>query len=313
MNFNDASPDAAMSFLISQRTHIEPQLYEVRYPGVTYDQRINVDTSAPDWAPIVAVQTADMRGELQFAGPNSNDDNRADVGYGLGQHQIQTGRLGYGYTLEEISQAMLMGRDLSSDKARATMRLMEQGLNKLAYLGNDSAEYEGLLNNSNVPVSEAPDTIANLAAAATDVGGAQAIVQFMQGAVNQVYVDQTRTTFFPTEIMLPPSQRATLASTILPFGGNMTLLQYLQANLDVGGQTVAITSEISLEGAGADGGDRMMVYTRDYEAAKFHLPMGPRFLEPYRDSGTSWFIPGLTRTGGTEIRVPQAHAYFDGV
>lgn len=309
----DASPEAAMSFLISQRTHIEPQLYEIRYPGVTYDQVIPVDTSAPEWAPIVAVQSADYRGELQFAGPNSNDDNRADVAYALGTHPIQTGRLGYGYSLEEIQQAMLMGRDLSTDKARATMRVFEQGLNRLAYLGNDSAGYEGLFSSSVVPSDTTASTIAQLAAAATDVAGAQAIVQFFQEHLNTVYVTQTRTTFFPTHILLPPAQRAILASTILPFGGNMTILNYLEANLDVGGGRVVIQAEISLEGAGAGGDDRMMIYTRDMETTKFHLPMGPRFLDPYRDSGTSWFIPGLTRTGGTEIRVPSAHLYIDGV
>lgn len=309
----DASPEAAMSFLVTQRTHIEPQLYEIKYPDVTYAEILPVDTSAPEWAPIVAVQSADIRGELEFAGPNSNDDNRADVGYAFGTQPIQTARLGYGYSLEEIQQAMLMGRDLSADKARATMRIFEQGLNKLAYLGNSAAGYEGLLNNSSVPSDNPGTTIASLIAAATDVAGAQAIITFFQGALNTVYVDQTNTTFMPTHILLPPEQYTSLASTIVPFGGNLTMLNYLEQNLLSGRQRVQIIPEISLRGAGAGSTDRMMVYTRTMEAAKFHLPMGPRFLDPYRDSGTSWFIPGLTRTGGTEIRVPAAHTYIDGV
>lgn len=310
----DANPEAAMSFLVSQRTHIEPGLYEIRYPGVTYDQIIPVDTSAPEWAPIVAVQSADSRGELKFTGPNSNDPNRADVGYNLGTHPIKDAQIGYGYSLTELNQALLMGRNLSDDKARATMRIMEQGLNKLAYLGNAEAGYEGLFTNNTVSTDSAPGTISALAAAATDVAGAQAIVQFLQGALNKVYVTQTRTTFMPTHILMPPAQRQILASTILPFGGNMTLLNYLETNLDGGNNgRVQIVADLSLEGIGADDTDRMMVYTRDMETAKFHLPMAPRFLDPYRDSATSWFIPGMTRTGGVEIRIPGAHTYFDGV
>lgn len=310
----DANPAEAMSFLITQRTHIEPQLYEIRYPGVTYDQIIPVDTSAPDWTPIVAVQSADARGELKFTGPNSNDSNRADVGYALGTHPIQDAQLGYGYSLTELNQALLMGRNLSDDKARATMRIMEQGLNKLAYLGNDEAGYEGLFNNSSVSVDDAPDTIANLAAAATDVAGAQAIVQFFQEALNKVYVTQTRTTWMPTHILIPPAQRQLLSSTILPFGGNMTLLNYLETNLDGGNNgRVSIVGDISLEGAGAEDADRMAVYTRDIEAVKFHLPMSSRFLQPYQDSGTSWFIPGMVRTGGSEVRIPATMTYYDGV
>jgi len=313
-NTFDAGPAAAMSFLISQRTHIETKVYETKYPDVTYAELIPVDTSAPEWAPIVAVASVDARGELAFVGPNSNDINRADVGYKLGTHPVQTAALGYGYSLEEINQARLMGMNLSADKAAAAMRIAEQGLNKLAYLGNAEAGYQGLFNTSTVSVAAAGSTIAALVAGATDVAGAQAVVTFFQQRIDVVYVTNTNTTFAPTHILLPPAQRNALASAILPFGGNMTLLQYLEANL-VSGRSgrVQFVPDLSLKGAGAAGVDRMMVYTRSEETVKFHLPMGFNFQAAYQDSALSWFIPGILRTGGTEIRVPKAHAYFDGV
>ena len=135
-----------------------------------------------------------------------------------------------------------------------------------------------------------------------------------QQRIDVVYVTNTNTTFAPTHILLPPAQRNLLSSAILPFGGNMTLLQYLEANL-VSGRSgrVQFVPDLSLKGAGAGGVDRMMVYTRSEETAKFHLPMGFNFQAPYQDTALSWFIPGILRTGGTEIRVPKAHAYFDGV
>lgn len=310
----DASPAAAMSFLLTQRTHIEPQVYAIKYPDVTYQDVIPVDTSAPEWAPIVAVASVDARGELAFLGPNSNDINRADVGYKMGTHPVQTAALGYGYTIEELNQARLMGANLSADKASAARRIAEQGLNKLAYLGNAEAGYQGLFNNSNVTATSAGSTIAALVAAATDVAGAQAVVTFFQQAIDAVYVTNTNTTFAPTHILLPPAQRNLLASAILPFGGNMTLLAYLEANL-VSGRSgrVQFLPDLSLKGAGAGGTDRMMVYTKSMETAKFHLPMGFNFRDPYQDTALSWFIPGILRTGGTEIRVPKAHMYYDGV
>lgn len=310
----DASPAAAMSFLLSQRTHIETQVYETKYPDVTYAELIPVDTSAPEWAPIVAVASVDARGELAFVGPQSNDINRADVGYKMGTHPVQTAALGYGYSLEEINQARMMGMNLSADKASAAMRIAEQGLNKLAYLGNADAGYDGLFNTPSVPVAAAGSTIAALVAGATDVAGAQAVVTFFQQCIDRVYLDNTNTTYAPTHILLPPAQRNMLASAILPFGGNMTLLQYLEMNL-VSGRSgkVQFVPDLSLKGAGAAKADRMMVYTRSMETAKFHLPMGFNFQAPYQDGPLSWFIPGILRTGGTEIRVPKAHAYFDGV
>lgn len=313
-NTFDAGPSAAMSFLISQRTHIETKVYETKYPDVTYAELIPVDTSAPDWAPIVAVASVDARGELAFVGPNSNDVNRADIGYKLGTHPVNIAAIGYGYSLEELNQARLMNMNLSADKAAAAMRIAEQGLNKLAYLGNAASGYEGLFNTSSVVATAAGSTIAALVAAATDVAGAQAIVTFFQQRIDVVYVTNTNTTFAPTHILLPTAQRNLLGSAILPFGGNMTLLQYLEMNL-ISGRSgkVQFVPDISLKGAGAAGVDRMMIYTRSEETVKFHLPMGFNFQMPYQDSALSWFIPGILRTGGTEIRVPKAHAYFDGV
>lgn len=313
-NAFDASPESAMSFLISQRAHIEPKVYETKYPDVTYSELIPVDSSAPEWAPIVAVASVDARGELAFVGPNSNDINRADVGYKLGTHPVQTAALGYGYSLEEINQARLMNANLSADKASAAMRIAEQGLNKLAYRGNKAAGYEGLFNYSSVGVTAAGSTIAALVAGATDVAGAQAVVTFFQTAIDEVYETNTNTTFAPTHILLPPKQRNLLSSAILPFGGNLTLLRYLEENLISGrAGKVRFVPELSLKGAGAGGVDRMMVYTQSMETAKFHLPMGFRFQNLYQDSALSWFVPGIVRTGGTEIRVPKAHQYRDGV
>lgn len=310
----DSSPEAAMSFLVSQRTHIEQAVYNIRYPDVTFQDIIPVDTSAPEWAPIVAVASVDARGELAFIGPESNDINRADIGYKLGTHPVKTAALGYGFTLEEINQARLMNANLPSDKALAADRLAQQGLNKLAYLGNAAAGYVGLFNNPAVGVSAAGSTIASLVASATDIAGAQAIVTFFQKAIDEVYLTNTNTTFAPTHILLPPAQRNLLSSAILPFGGNMTLLNYLTENL-VSGRTgrVQFVPELSLKGAGAGGSDRMMVYTQSMETAKFHLPMGFRFTAAYQDTALSWFIPGILRTGGSEIRVPKAHQYRDGV
>ncbi|AUR84331.1 protein of unknown function DUF2184 [Vibrio phage 1.054.O._10N.261.52.A1] len=317
INGFDSSPEAAMSFMQTQRTYVEQGLYEKRYPGVDYMENIFVDSSAPEWAPIIAVDAVDIRGELAFSGPNSNDINAAEIGYSRGTTDVQSAQLGYRYSLEELNEAMYMNRNLSQDRADAVNRLVEQGINKLAYLGNTSAGKVGLFNdtgNGRIPVSTAAGTIASMIAAATDIAGAQAIVTFFQSAVNKVYVDQTNTTFMPTDILIPVSQYTSLASAILPFGGNMTLLNYLEANLVTGkGGRITISPNINLKGVGASDSDRMMVYTKDETVSKFHLPMGFRFGEIFRESPNSFFVPGMLRTGGTDNRVPNAHHYIDGV
>ena len=310
----DSSPAAAMSFMQTQRTHVETGLYEKRYPDVDYMENIFVDTSAPDWAPIIAVDSMDVRGELAFLGPNSNDINVAEVGYDRANKNMHTSALGYRYSLQELNEAQFMQRNLPQDRAAAVIKVVEQGLNKLAYMGNGAAKMEGLFNTTGVPTSTATGTLASLIAGATDIAGAQAVVTFFQDGINKVYVDQTNTTFLPTDIFLPASQYLALASAILPFGGNMTLLQYLETNLVTGKNSrVSISPNINLKGAGASNKDRMVIYTKDNDIVKFHLPMSFRFENIFRESPTSFLVPGMLRTGGTDIRVKKSMHYVDGV
>ena len=310
----DESSEAAMSFMQTQRTHVETGLYVKRYPDVDYMENIFVDTSAPDWAAIIAADSMDARGELAFLGPNSNDMNVVEVGYGRANKNIHTSALGYRYSIVEINEARYARRNLTQDRAAAVIKIVEQGLNKLAYVGNGAAKMEGLFNTTGVPTSTATGTLASLIAGATDIAGAQAIVTFFQNGINKVYVDQTNTTFSPTDIFLPTPQYLALASAILPFGGNMTLLQYLEANLVTGGNSrVSISPNINLKGTGASNKDRMVIYTKDNNIVKFHLPMPFRFLNIRNDSITSFIVPGMLRTGGTDIRVKNSMHYVDGV
>jgi hypothetical protein len=64
--------------------------------------------------------------------------------------------IGYGYTLEELGQAMMIpGLNLSADRATAARRAYEEFVDDVALRGNDEKNLEGLINNSAVAVSTA--------------------------------------------------------------------------------------------------------------------------------------------------------------
>lgn len=68
-----------------------------------------------------------------------------------------------------------------------------------------------------------------------------------------------------------------------------------------------------LNTAGGGGTARMIAYRRDPEVLRFHLPMPHQFLPPFQKSSMTWEVAGIMRTGGTEIRLPKAVAYVDGI
>lgn len=308
VNTVDASPAQALGFLVNQKAYIEPQVYQQKYPDLKYGSLIFVDTSAPDWAASVIVRSMDMKGELQFLGPNSEDVKAATTGYAQGAHALKTAALGYGYSIEEIGQAMFMGVNLDAERAMGTRRLVEQGLNKLALLGNSDADFEGLFNTSSISRETATSTIQALING-VGANGVQPIVTFFKSAINKVYVENTNTVYKPTNVTLTPEEYELLDSTIIPNGSNETVMQFLIRNL----RTVAIGDDVNLLGQGASSTNRMVVHTNNREAAKFHMNMPLRFLEPATADNLNFFVPAIVRTGGTEIRIPKTMHYVDGI
>lgn len=317
-NMFDMSPTAAMGFLIQQAAHLEQKVYEKKYPQYKYTQLVPLDDSAPDWVDVVAFQAADARGELQLLGPNSTDIPTVDVATSIGFHQIKTAALGYTYTLEEIGRAQLYDMPLEARKAQAVRDVTERGLNKIYLWGQKVGE--GLYTSPNVTREVAPATLKALVADIPNKG-TQPIIDFFGNAYNQVYLDNTNTVFRPTDFVLPPAQMQLLMRTMLSThnASNYTLLQFLRENFP----DMTFTDDILLSTDVKDDNgqpeetpledDRMVVYCKDMEVVKGHDVMPLQFLAPATADNVNFKVPALTRTGGTEIRVPGAFHYIDGV
>ncbi|RTQ01292.1 DUF2184 domain-containing protein [Enterobacter sp. WCHEn045836] len=314
----DTSPTAALGFLMQQAAHLEAKVYEKKYPQYKYDKLVPLDASAPDWTDVVAFQTTDARGELQLLGPNSTDVPTVDIAMGVGHHQIKTAALGYTYTLEEIGRAQLYGEPLDARKATAVRDVTERGLNKIYLWGRLVGE--GLYTSKNVTRELAKTTLKDLVAAIPEKG-TQPIIDFFGHAYNQVYLTNTNTVFRPTDFVLPPEQMQLLMRTMLSThnASNYTLLMFLQENF----RDMTFTDDIMLSTDVKDDqgqpeetpldDDRLVVYCRDMEVVKGHDTMPLQFLAPATTDNVHFKVPAIMRTGGTEIRVPGALHYIDGV
>jgi len=85
------------------------------------------------------------------------------------------------------------------------------------------------------------------------------------------------------------------------------VLEYLRKNnvyTAETGQALDIQPLRELATASQDGGGRMVVYRRDPEVLRFHLPMPRRVLQPRSIMGFETGI--IARTGGTEVRLTAA-------
>lgn len=305
----DTSPAAALSFLQQQAAHIEAEVYRLEYPQFKYTDLVPLDSSAPDWTKVVMFRAIDARGELKVFGPNSTDVPTADIAASQGFHEVKTAALGYTYTIEELGFAMLNNVNLDGEKAQAVRDLTEQGLNRIYLLGHDDIG-EGLYTSPQVATDSAAGTLQSLVDGIA-TNGAQPLLDFFGQAYNSVYLGNTNTVHRPNTIALPPQAYQLLMRTLLSTqnASNVTALQFLTQNFP----DVTFIDDILLNGVGAGGSDRMVIYKRDPRVVKGHDVMPLRFMAPATADNINFKVPALVRTGGTEWRIPAAAQYIDGV
>jgi hypothetical protein len=116
-------------------------------------------------------------------------------------------------------------------------------------------------------------------------------------------------------LRLPPAAFRYIATKRLGAGdGYITALEYLRKNNVYTAETnqpLDIQPLRELAKASQNGGGRMVVYRKDEEVLRFHLPMPRRALQPRQKSIMGFETGLIARTGGTEWRTPGAAAYGD--
>lgn len=170
--------------------------------------------------------------------------------------------------------------------------------------------WTGLINDPSVPASNV---------AATGTGSATAwanktpdvISKDIWDAVNAVEV-QTKEAHTATTVALPTAKLRYIEQTRMTDGSGR-IIDFIRGDNAAGGRTIEFTNIRELAGSGASGTDRMMAYDRSRQVAQFHLPGDHTFLEPRRAHDMTYSVGGIMNVGGTEIRLPQAVVYRDGI
>ncbi|AFO47213.1 major capsid family protein [Pseudomonas putida] len=325
MRTMDAQAQAQLGFLVGNLTYIEQEVLRQPYAEIMYPRILAVDTSAPDYTESIGFKVLDYKGEPAPIGDLSHDFPVAEIGSKIGGVDVVQAGLGYFYTQIEVGKAMEMANaqgfggaiNYLAEKPIATRTLTEQWLDRVAFVGDarwPSLATGGLLKYPGVPVVSsgtllggANKTIAQILAGGGETA-ANEILTLLNNAILRVYATQTNSIFRPTHILMPLIEYGLLTTFRIP-NTSETLISYLE-------RVLKITIEPILQAAtaGAGGGNRMMIYTKNPQFAKFHLPMPYQLNAPIPSHGGLRFeAAGVVRTAGTELRVPLSHLYVDNI
>lgn len=299
---------AALGFVTSQTSYIERQVNEVVYPDIQYPGLIPVDTSAPEWIKSVTYYSSDKIGKADWINGNSDDIPLASTERSKFETSVHMAGIGYGYGLEEISQAQMMGIALTADDANAARRAYEEMVDRVALAGDSSKGFSGLFSFPGVTAGSA--VTGNWSTASAD--------QILADVNTSLTVQAAGTMFtaFSDTLLLPYSKFLLLATRKVNDQGLESILTYLQKNnvyTATTGRPLLLKGLNGLDTAGAGNTARMISYRRDPSVLKMHIPMPHRFLPVYQAGPIRWEVPGIFRLGGVDIRRPAEVRYTDGI
>lgn len=305
----------ALSFLVRQASLIEPTVYAMRYQEIQYPQLVPVDTSAPDWIQSVTYFSMDGVGQAQWFHGNANDVPKVELTREKFETGVSMAAIGYGYTLEELGTAQLFNMNLSADKATLARRIAEEKIDAVAFVGDTTKGFSGLVNASTPTATTAP---------ADGTGSATTFVSKTPDQVLRDINGQITGTFTGTlgaemvdTILLPYSVLLDLSTRRIDAVNQTTILEWIERNniyTRLTGQPLLIRGLFGyLDTAGSGGTKRMVAYRRSPEVLKMHVPMPFRFLPAFQTGPIKFDVPGIFRIGGVDIRRPKAVRYLDGI
>lgn len=310
VTFDDAVPtvDDALGFYISQLAYIEPRIYATKYPNINFQELIPVDSSIPEWADSVPYISYDAVTLGKFIGANADD--LPNVAMKAKKDNVPVGYAGnsFEYSLDELRKSQQLRMPIDVTLATAARRGAEEHMQRVAYFGDAERSMYGLFNHPNV-TSDATSTL-DWGAAGTN---GKMILDEINGMIGDVW-NQSTGVHVPNTMVLAAKRWTYLATTMATqYAPDKTLLEILQAqNLytRMTGQPMMIVPRFQLDGAGASGKDRILIYEKNADNLVMYIPMFWRPTAP-QPRNLKIKVPAEYKCSGTEFRYPMCAEYFD--
>lgn len=313
---------SAFGFVTSQGRNIEAAIYQRRYPAFNYAEHVPVVTEGNPWSIGTQFRIADHSGKAKIISGKAKDMPFGKTTRSLATHDFFMIGAGWEWSLEETEQGMLYNVNVTQDDAMGAADDVERLLYDIAMVGSDEVNTTGLVNDANVPHASAAANGGENGGGGTSTFWVHKTVDEILGDINtglETVRTQSAEVEWADTVRLPPAAFRLVATKRLGTDGSMgTLLDYVKKNnlytAETGQQLdIAPLRALSDIPDVNDGEGRAIYYRKDPQVLKFHLPM-PRRVLPVHRVGLMQYQQGLiARTGGTEIRLPYAMFYQDGL
>lgn len=215
------------------------------------------------------------------------------------------------YTSVELDRSQLTGQPIDVQKIDAMNILYQMNTDQMVYIGSTDVGATGLLNDSQVVASTAPNGISGSPLWVNKTP--DEILADVNAELAAVWLTSAYA-ICPSKIVLPPAQFSYIASQKVSSAGNVSILKFLKENsiaLQINGVELDIQPCKWNAAAGVGSTDRMLAYTNDLMRVRF--PMVPVRRETAYYQGIRFIAPYLWAFGQVEMPYPETLGYLDGI
>jgi hypothetical protein len=296
-------------FFKRELEYVKSRTYDARYKQLKGLILIPLSTEANAGATEITFRRFKGVGFAKIISDYAKDFPRVDV-YGEEETcKIKGIGASYGYNIKEIRSSQMTGKRLDQRRAATARRAVDEKLNTISLTGDSKYNLQGFINYPGI-------TEYTVIADGGDGGDSKLwanktpdqIVRDVTGFVDAIMVP-TSGREIPDTLLLPLTNYNLIATTRMGDGSDKTILKYI---LETSPAIKNIDWLIELAGAGANGTNRMMAYTRDEEHLTFEMPQAFEQFEAQQD-GMAFTIPCHAETAGVIVYYPLSVAYGDGI
>ncbi len=302
-------------------------IYEIQYEDISLAGLVPINTNFGEWAPGYGQLIGDMTGQAEWQSTYAKDVPLADVNTDSVMAPLDEYAIGYQWNVGEVQKAALYGFNLPDRRARAARRGADQFQYDLAMIGSAVKGWTGLTNNANVTPVAAPATGDAAPTSAwvlnTGVGNktpAEIVAELNGLLMGPASVAGTPGALLSNRIALPAVAFRYIATT--PYGvdapGDTILTYFQRVNLYTQrtNQPVEVVELPMLATAatvGIAGGGRAIAWRNSADVLELPVAMPFRFFPIYQDGPFNFTVPGLSRVGQLDVKLPGAIRYLDGI
>lgn len=295
--------DADAIWLDKELRKIETKVFEKQYADLTYAQLLPVDTSTVGPADDTYVyRVMDRVGKFKVIQDRASDLPRVDITRKEVTHKVVSIGASYGYTIKEVLAAQRENLPLEASRISAVRRAYEEKVQDIAYFGDSSVGITGFFNNPDVdslnitgswfsPTATPDDMLAILNAA----------VRYMVKSSNMVEMPNTMLLAYEDHAILNETPRSSTSDT--------TVLEYFLRNDRYISSIIPMNE---LDGMAGSGKNRMVLYNRNPEKLKLHIPQVLQSM-PAQRFKLEYEVACHARVMGTTTYYPKSVLYVNEV